>query len=128
MSVARIYHAFKNFIVNPSNRFSYLTELGLTKWMSDEAFIKKKFRYTMGYPLNLEAPKTFNEKLQWLKLYDRRPIYTTMVDKFAVKQYVSKIIGDQYLIPTIDDWDKVEDIDFDSLPKRSAGKRVNAVV
>lgn len=118
MSATKVLHVFKNFIVNPSIRFSYLTELGLTKWMSDKAFIKKQFKYTMGYPLNLDAPKTYNEKLQWLKLYDRKPIYTTMVDKFAVKQFVSGIIGSQYLIPTIGVWDRADDIDFNSLPNQ----------
>ena len=103
-------------IFNPKLRFSYLTELGMTKWLSDEIFIKKQFKYTMGYDLNLENPKTYNEKLQWIKLYDRNPAYTVMVDKYAVKQYVSDIIGDEYLIPTLGVWDRPEDIDFDALP------------
>lgn len=105
-----------NFIHNPGLRFSYLTELGLTRHLSDESFIKKQFKYTMGYDLDLENPKTYNEKLQWLKLFDRKPAYTIMVDKYAVKQYVAKKIGKEYLIPTLGVWDKPEDIDFDVLP------------
>jgi len=105
-----------NFIHNPGLRFSYLTELGLTRHLSDESFIKKQFKYTMGYDLDLENPKTYNEKLQWLKLFDRKSAYTVMVDKYAVKQYVSKKIGEEYLIPTLGVWDKPEDIDFDVLP------------
>jgi len=105
-----------NFIHNPGLRFSYLTELGLTRHLSDESFIKEQFKYTMGYDLDLENPKTYNEKLQWLKLFDRKSAYTVMVDKYAVKQYVSKKIGEEYLIPTLGVWDKPEDIDFDVLP------------
>lgn len=70
----------------------------------------------MGKRLNLSTPRTFNEKLQWLKLNDRKPEYTVMVDKYAVKKYVSDRIGDQYIIPTLGVWDRPEDIDFESLP------------
>ena len=72
----------------------------------------------MRHKLDLHNPKTFSEKLQWLKLYDRRPEYTTMVDKYAVKEYVSTIIGSEYVIPTLGVWDKPEDIDWDSLPEK----------
>lgn len=72
----------------------------------------------MPYYLDLKNPRTFNEKLQWLKLYDRKPIYTTMVDKYSAKEYVSKIIGQQFIIPTLGVWDSFEQIDFDSLPNQ----------
>lgn len=67
---------------------------------------------------NLNNPSTFNEKLQWLKLYDHKPIYTVMVDKYRVKKYVSNIIGKQYIIPTFGVWKHADDIDFDSLPDK----------
>ena len=118
MSIIKNINKFSKSIFDPKMKFSYLTAIGLTNWMSDEAFIKKKFRYTMGYPLNLEAPKTFNEKLQWLKLYDRRPEYTIMVDKYSVKKYVADKIGEEYIIPTLGVWDNPDDIDFDALPNR----------
>ncbi len=70
----------------------------------------------MGKKLDLKDPKTFNEKLQWLKLYDRNPEYTKMVDKYEVKKYVADIIGEEYIIPTLGVWDKFEDIDFAALP------------
>lgn len=85
---------------------------------SDELYLKILFRLKMGYPLNLQSPQTFNEKLQWLKLYNRKPEYTKMVDKYAVKEYVAKLIGEEYIIPTLGVWDRVEDIDFDSLPNQ----------
>lgn len=72
----------------------------------------------MGKRLNLNHPVTFNEKLQWLKLYDRQLCYTMMVDKLAVKDYVADIVGKKYIIPTIGIWDRPEDINFDNLPQQ----------
>lgn len=85
---------------------------------SDKLFLKLKFRLMMGQKLDLKNPKTFNEKLQWLKLYNRKPEYTTMVDKYAVKEYVANIIGEEYIIPTLGVWDSVSEIDWDSLPNQ----------
>lgn len=86
--------------------------------VSDKFFIKLKYEYMMDKKLNLKNPKTFNEKLQWLKLYDRNPEYTKMVDKYEVKRYVANIIGDEYIIPTIAIYDKFDDIDFSKLPNQ----------
>ena len=72
----------------------------------------------MGYPLDLNSPKTFNEKLQWLKLYDRNLRYTNMVDKLTVKDFVAKTIGDEYVIPTLGVWNKPEAIEWDKLPNQ----------
>ncbi|MCH5250055.1 MAG: glycosyl transferase [Lachnospiraceae bacterium] len=72
----------------------------------------------MGYQLNIDNPKTFNEKLQWLKLYNRKPEYTRMVDKYEVKQFVEERIGRGYTIPTLGVWDFFDEIDFDKLPER----------
>lgn len=87
-------------------------------WLPDSLYLKCMFRLKMGYRLNLKRPKTFCEKIQWLKLYDRRPEYITMVDKYAVKDYVAAILGKEYIIPTLGVWDKVEDIDWAGLPDR----------
>ena len=84
----------------------------------DKKYIEFLWKYRMGYSLDLDNPQTYNEKLQWLKLYNRKPEYTIMVDKYLVKDYVSKIIGEEHIIPTIGVWDRVEDIDFDSLPNQ----------
>lgn len=84
----------------------------------DKQYLKMMFRLKMGYPLNLRKPQTFNEKLQWLKLYNRRQEYTQMVDKYEVKEYVAKVIGEEYIIPTIGVWDKFDQIDFSSLPEQ----------
>lgn len=70
----------------------------------------------MGHWIDWKDPKTFTEKIQWLKIHNRRPEYTRMVDKFAVKEYVAGILGDEYIIPTLGVWDKPEEIDWESLP------------
>lgn len=75
--------------------------------------------------LHLNNPKTFSEKLQWLKLYNRKPEYTGMVDKYSAKEYASNIIGKNYIIPTLGLWDKVDEIDFDSLPNQFVLKTTN---
>ena len=84
----------------------------------DDTYLRVRFRLLMGKRLNLKDPQTFSEKLQWLKLFNRRPEYTTMVDKYAVKEYVAGIIGEEYVIPTLGVWDRPDDIDWDKLPKR----------
>ena len=104
------------FIKNPYLIFGALGHRGFFNWMSDEKYLKILYKLRTGQKLNLDDPQTFNEKLQWLKLHDRRPEYTTMVDKYAVKKYVADKIGKQYIIPTLGAWDKFDDIDFDKLP------------
>ena len=86
--------------------------------MSDEFYIRTLWRMLMGYELDLKNPKTFNEKLQWLKLYDRNPLYTILVDKYRVKQWVADKIGEEYVIPTLAVWDNAEDIDISILPEQ----------
>lgn len=82
----------------------------------DNIYLKILYKRRTGKRLNLQNPQTFNEKLQWLKLYDRKPIYTTMVDKYAAKEYVAGIIGDEFIIPTLGIWERFGDIDFSVLP------------
>ena len=86
--------------------------------MSDEAHLKKEYYLTLGKKLDLDNPVSFNEKIQWLKLHDRKPFYTTLVDKFEVKKYVASVIGEEYIIPTIGVWEKFSDIDFETLPNQ----------
>jgi len=90
----------------------------LIKLFPDKLYLKIKFYLKFGKRLKLNNPVTFNEKLQWLKINDRKDIYTKMVDKYAVKEYVSNIIGNEYVINTIGIYDKFEDIDFYNLPNK----------
>ena len=85
---------------------------------SDYDFLCEKYEVIFDEKLDLKDPKRFNAKLQWLKLYDRKPEYITMVDKYLVKDYVAEIIGKKYIIPTIGVWDNAEMIDFNVLPNQ----------
>lgn len=84
----------------------------------DKLFLKLSFYLKIGRKLNLENPKTFNEKLQWLKLYNRNPDYTQMVDKYEAKSYVASLIGEEHIIPTIGVYDTVEEIPWEKLPNQ----------
>ncbi len=108
----------KHYVAHPRKIIIRLGKNSFLKNVSDEKYLKLIFKERMGYPLNLKDPKTFSEKLQWLKLYDRKPIYTTMVDKCEAKKYVAEKIGEEYIIPTLGVWDKFDDIDFDTLPNQ----------
>ena len=84
----------------------------------DKIYLSLMYRKNFGQNINWDNPTTFSEKLQWLKLNDRSPEYSMMVDKYAVKEYVVNKIGDEYVIPTIGVWEKPEDIDFEKLPNQ----------
>lgn len=103
-------------LTNQKYRFDVLNARGYLKKTSDEKFLRLAFKANLGKTLNLKNPQTFNEKLQWLKLYDRNPKYTQMVDKHLAKEYVASVIGEEYIIPTLGVWDNANEIDFDSLP------------
>lgn len=100
------------------NRAQFCDSLvaNLLFWLPDEPYLRLRFRFKMGYWPNLTNPYTFVEKINWLKLHDRKPEYTMIVDKYAVKEYVASKIGEKYVIPTLGVWDNVKDIDWDSLP------------
>jgi len=84
--------------------------------LSDEDFIRLIYLRKFGREINLDNPKTYNEKLQWLKLYYHNPLYTKLVDKYAVKEYIADIIGEKYVIPTLGVWKHFDEIDFEKLP------------
>lgn len=94
-------------------------------WLPEDVFLRCRYRLLMHKKLHLDNPKTFTEKIQWLKLHDRKPIYTKMADKYEVKEYVAQRIGEQYVIPTFGVWDKFDDIDFSQLPNQFVLKSTN---
>ena len=107
----------KNLLTNKQIRFAYLSRLGLFNAFSDEWYLKKLFKVCLGTTLNIEQPLTFNEKMQWLKLYDRKPVYNIMADKYAVKSYVSDLIGAEYVISSLGGpWKSFSEIEFEKLP------------
>ena len=106
------------YLTDEKYRFSVNAIHALNKNMPDDEYLKRQFEISTGYPLNLDNPRTFNEKLQWLKLNDRNGIYTKMVDKYEAKQLLSVLIGDKHIIPTIGVWDSCNKIPFQELPER----------
>lgn len=95
-----------------------LVWMKLARIIPDKLFLEVQFRLVMGYWMDFNNPQTYNEKLQWLKLHDRNPLYTTLVDKAEAKEYVRGLIGEEHIIPTLGVWDKPEDICFDELPSK----------
>lgn len=115
MEIQELPQKIKRYMTDPIYRFEVNARI---RPISDEDYLKGVFRLKLGYELNLDYPKTFNEKLQWLKIHDRNPEYTKMVDKYEVKKYVAEKIGNQYIIPTIGVWEHFSDIDFNILPNK----------
>lgn len=96
----------------------WLGKKELLNFVNDQLYLKINYYLFMSKRLNLSMPVTLNEKLNWLKIYDRKEMYTVMVDKFAVKKYIADIIGTKYVIPTLGVWTRFDDIKFDALPNQ----------
>ena len=109
---------FHQLLLNDPKRIVLAVLSRFASFLPDHLYLKLYFRISMGHRLDLNAPKTFTEKIQRLKLYNRKPEYTLMVDKYEVKKYVANIIGEEYIIPTLGVWDKFEDIKFEELPDK----------
>jgi hypothetical protein len=90
----------------------------LLHFLPDSLFLKIQYRLKMGKRLNLDNPKTFNEKSQWLKLHDRKSEYTQIADKYAVRKYITNVLGEEYLIPICGVWDTFDEIEFEKLPNQ----------
>ncbi len=111
-----MFRKLKRYLRDPYHEIGYDMLWRHPDLMPDKWYLKSLWKRTFGYELDLKHPKTFNEKLQWLKLYDRNPEYTIMVDKYHAKQWVADRIGAEYVIPTLAVYDSVDDIDLDKLP------------
>ncbi len=98
--------------------YNNIVHTGITNILSDKAYLKLTYRIRFGEKLDLDNPVTFNQKIQWLKLHDRQERYTDLVDKVKVKEYVARIIGSQYLIPTLGVFNSFDEIDFRNLPNQ----------
>ena len=108
----------RTFIENPQYFITSPAAKGWLNWVPDSLYLKVLYRVIMRRKLNLKNPKEYNEKLQWLKLNDRKPEYSTMVDKYEVRGYIADLLGDKYLIPCLGIYDSVDEIDIDALPDR----------
>lgn len=118
MNIIRVIKGINKLIIDKDYRFLWLAGKGVYNKMPDEEYLKRKFKAKVGKELNLSDPKTMNEKLQWLKLYDRKPEYVERVDKYQVRNYITSILGEKYLIPLIGVWETPDEIDFDMLPNK----------
>lgn len=118
MNIQKLPSVFWRYLTDKKVRFHVHAKLGLYNKTADEGYLEKMFQVEMNKPLDLEHPVTFNEKLQWLKLHDRKPEYTIMVDKYLARQHVAQKIGSEYLIPLLGVWDHPNEINFDALPNQ----------
>jgi len=113
------FRTIEYFLEQPGRIVTSLGSKGWLNWMPDRLYLSLGFRANLGYWPDFDKPHTFNEKLNWLKLYDRRPEYTRMVDKYAVREYIAEKIGEEYLIPLVGGpWNSVDEIDFEALPEQ----------
>lgn len=108
----------RKLLNNPFDGFLYLADKQLLNWIPSDIYISILFRAIMKKKLNLNNPKTFNEKLQWLKVNNKNEEYTKLVDKYSVREYITKIIGEEYLIPLIGVYDNFDEINFEELPNQ----------
>ena len=105
--------------LRPIAIFNGLAAAKCFNWIPDDTYLKIQYRLAMHKRLNLDNPTTYNEKIQWLKLHDRNPDYTMMVDKYAVRDYIAKTLGAEYSIPLVGGpWKSFDEIDFDALPEQ----------
>lgn len=109
---------FLNLLKEPNKSIKILGDKKFFNWLPDKPYLKLLFRAEMGQKLNLDNPQTFNEKLQWIKLYDRKPEYTQWVDKYEVRKYIAETIGEEYLIPLIGVYETVDEIPWGELPNK----------
>lgn len=114
--MAKVFEKAIKYIKDENYRTIVKAIRGHYSSVPDEEYLKKVFPSFVGYPLNLDNPVTYNEKIQWLKLFDHRKEYISLVDKYEVKPIIANLIGDEYIIPTIGVWDSFDEIDWDKLP------------
>lgn len=112
-----LYNAIHSLIHNPRH-FVAAIIYRIGGWLPDKLYLKWIYFLETGTRLNLDNPQRYNEKLQWLKLYDHNPLYTTLVDKYAVKDYVTNQVGSEYIVPCLGVWNNAKDIDWEKLPKQ----------
>ena len=119
MKLAALKHYVKKLTDNPFVVIKFvLMNSAIAKLINDQKYIELIYLFFYRKKLNLKCPKTFNEKLQWLKIYDKKPVHIIMADKYDVKQYVANIVGKEYVVPTLKVYDKVEEIRYEELPNQ----------
>lgn len=112
--IEKLYE-FKKWVLEKYKMY-FTIEGKYTCILPDKMYLKKVYKVRTGKKLNLKNPKTFTEKSNWLKLYDRNPLYTIMADKYKAREYIAEKVGEEYLVPLLGVWDSPDEIDFDALP------------
>ena len=112
------FRKIKRYLKDPYYSFGNLLIDKFPRLMTDKFYLSVQWKRLEGYNLDWNNPKTFREKLQWLKVYDRKPVYTTMADKYRAKKWIADRIDEQYIIPTLAVYGSVEEIDLDMLPNQ----------
>lgn len=119
LNITKACRCAYKYLTDSDYRFIIRSNAGKNNDMPDDEYVKRMYKALRGVELDLENPKTFNEKLAWQKIYERKPLYTQLADKYAVRQYITDKIGSEYLIPLLGGpWDNADQIDFDSLPEK----------
>ena len=113
-----LLNKINGIIKKPEKAVLWANWKGYLNWLPDKIYLNIMYKSRMNKKLNLKNPKTFNEKLQWLKVYDRHSKYIQMVDKYEVKKYITEKIGPDYIIPTYGVWNSFDEINFDMLPNQ----------
>lgn len=108
----------REYLKNPYKTVLFLANHNCLNWVSDENYAKLTYRAKLGRKLDLNNPVTFNEKIQWLKLYDRNPEYSGFVDKYESKNIVKDLVGEEFVVPLLGVYDSFDEIDFDVLPNQ----------
>lgn len=111
-------NTLKKWADNPWKIAVSFSRRGWLNWLPDKAYLSLMYRASFKKKMNWKDPKTFNEKLQWLKLYGRKPEHSIMADKYRVRKYIAEVIGNEYLIPLLGVWKRPDDIDFDAMPEK----------
>lgn len=111
-------HKLSEYIESPLLVWKAFENRGLLNWMPSRQYLLIRYYLYMNKRCDLNCPVTFSEKLQWLKLNNKNPLYTKLVDKYSAKEYVAKTLGKEYIVPTIGVWDNIDEVDFDELPDR----------
>lgn len=115
MSKLKIVHTL---VKKPGKLIRILGDKRLFNWLPDKLYLKLVYRGETGKKLNIDNPQTFNEKLQWIKLYDRKPEYSNYVDKYEVRKHITNTIGGEYLIPIIGVFESVNEVPWERLPNQ----------
>lgn len=116
--MSSLFSKVVKYVKEPRKIVTYLNSKGAFRFMGDKAWVKFYYRAKFGKKINLNNPKTYNEKLQWMKIYYHNELGVRLVDKYRVREYIADKIGEEYLIPLLGKYDKFDDINFDILPKR----------